>query len=581
MVSTASPLIRFEEIGTGDKLNTWGVALNAALELIETSAHGYVSVAVTSAAQSLTVNNFIADQARYKSVEFTSALTANSVITIPSVAHHYMIKNSTTNTAGPWTLTIKTAAGAGAVIRQNGLWFAVVCDGTNTYVLDMTLDQIKAAAADVDLGTHKVLNLVAGGTGTTNAANVTQVETLIAAKSLSNLGTVPTAKINTNSQQIGPIADGTANSQDAASVNQMQAAILVATIPAGNGMVRVDVADTTNGFLGAKLPVTLPIVKTINNAGANETLSLSVNVFTGATSGVAGATGVVPAPTAGQQTYVLRGDSTWVAPGAVPYAAKTANYTVLGADISTVIDCTANSFTLTLTAPATLGASWTFYPKNTGTGIVAITPASGQIDGRSTINLYPGEAFLVECDGSNFRTVGRKRKGDLVLMKETVIGSTVSTVDFTGFTDTEIGGFELELLDVQTNSTASPCQYLAQIYVNGSLQTAASYGTAIFYNSGTTPTASASTAATSVEVLHGLASSNDRGSAVIVIPALTPTVKTMYARGTSGHTGSNAPQVALAAGSFSAVGTLDGVRLLLNSTYQFTAGTVRLYGRRV
>lgn len=104
--------------------------------------------------------------------------------------------------------------------------------------------------------------------------------------------------------------------------------------------------------------------------------------------------------------------------------------------------CT-STFTFGLTAAAILGASWYCYVRNDGTGIITIDPnASETIDGLTTINMYPGEGLIIVCDGSNFKTVGR-RKGAILIQSQTA--SSSASVDFTtGFSDTEFVRYQLE-----------------------------------------------------------------------------------------------------------------------------------------
>lgn len=89
-----------------------------------------------------------------------------------------------------------------------------------------------------------------------------------------------------------------------------------------------------------------------------------------------------------------------------PRSARTSN-TILGtADNATIIDITANTFTQTFTAAATLGASWSVVIKNSGTGDITLDPNSSEtIDGLATFIMYPGEARLITCDGSGFYSV--------------------------------------------------------------------------------------------------------------------------------------------------------------------------------
>ena len=67
--------------------------------------------------------------------------------------------------------------------------------------------------------------------------------------------------------------------------------------------------------MAPKVNVSGPITKTFTT-GANATVTIGADAMTGATSGAAGAAGVVPAPAAGDQNKVLLGNGTWSALGA-------------------------------------------------------------------------------------------------------------------------------------------------------------------------------------------------------------------------------------------------------------------------
>lgn len=82
------------------------------------------------------------------------------------------------------------------------------------------------------------------------------------------------------------------------------------------------------------------------------------------------------------------------------YTAKTANYTITTAD--SVIDCTSNTFTVTL--PTASGADGSFYDvKNSGTGIITLDgDGSETIDGFSNIQIPNGDSFTVLSNGTNW-----------------------------------------------------------------------------------------------------------------------------------------------------------------------------------
>lgn len=97
------------------------------------------------------------------------------------------------------------------------------------------------------------------------------------------------------------------------------------------------------------------------------------------------------------------------AAGASPTVARSTrtSNTILGvADQGKLIDITSGTFTQTFTAAATLGSGWFCYVRNSGTGDVTLDPnGSETIDGITTFVMYPGEARLIQCDGSNLYSV--------------------------------------------------------------------------------------------------------------------------------------------------------------------------------
>jgi hypothetical protein len=91
---------------------------------------------------------------------------------------------------------------------------------------------------------------------------------------------------------------------------------------------------------------------------------------------------------------------------------KTGAYTVVAGDLGTIINCTSGTFTVSLTAAATLGAGFTCTIWNTGTATsnsITIDPAGAEtIDGTATLILRRGEGLSVVCDGTNWQTDNKK-----------------------------------------------------------------------------------------------------------------------------------------------------------------------------
>lgn len=85
---------------------------------------------------------------------------------------------------------------------------------------------------------------------------------------------------------------------------------------------------------------------------------------------------------------------------------KTGAYTLVEADWGNSF-LASGTWSLALTAAATLGNGFAFFLRNTGTGIITIDPnAAETIDGAATLALGPGQSAIVDCDGTNWVTIG-------------------------------------------------------------------------------------------------------------------------------------------------------------------------------
>lgn len=150
---------------------------------------------------------------------------------------------------------------------------------------------------------------------------------------------------------------------------------------------------------------------TAYNSGSG---SLTVNVTTIGGSGTIASWTVSLAPLTpaslpsqgGNSGKFLTTDATTASWGAIrqailTYASRTTN-TILGfADNGLFLDITSGTFSQTFDAAATLTAGWYCYIRNTGTGDITLDPNAAElIDGLSTFVMYPGEARLIQCDGS-------------------------------------------------------------------------------------------------------------------------------------------------------------------------------------
>lgn len=126
---------------------------------------------------------------------------------------------------------------------------------------------------------------------------------------------------------------------------------------------------------------------------------------------------------------------------------KSANYTVVAGDANKVITATSTGWTLAQTAAATLGANFSFMFRNEGTGPITINPNGTEtVDGLTTILAWPGESFLMICDGANWQTQGRVRKGLVPL--EQINVTNVASITFASSAaswrdDPEIDGIQV------------------------------------------------------------------------------------------------------------------------------------------
>ncbi|MFZ4059559.1 MAG: hypothetical protein ACOYKE_15550, partial [Ferruginibacter sp.] len=117
-------------------------------------------------------------------------------------------------------------------------------------------------------------------------------------------------------------------------------------------------------------------------------------------------------------TTYLRGDGAWstVSGGGgsstITIDNKTAAYTIVTGDLGKVINCTSGTFTISLTAAATLGSGFNVTIWNTSatsTDVITIDPNGAEtIDGSTTITLRLGEGTEIVSNGTNWITGDKK-----------------------------------------------------------------------------------------------------------------------------------------------------------------------------
>ena len=86
--------------------------------------------------------------------------------------------------------------------------------------------------------------------------------------------------------------------------------------------------------------------------------------------------------------------------------ARTSNTALTSANRGNLIDITSGTFTQTFDACSSLGNGWFCYIRNAGTGDITLDPnGSETIDGLTSYIMYPNEVRLVQCDGTELRTI--------------------------------------------------------------------------------------------------------------------------------------------------------------------------------
>jgi hypothetical protein len=243
-------------------------------------------------------------------------------------------------------------------------------------------------------------------------------------------------------------------------------------------------------------------------------------------------------------------------------SAKAGDYTVIATDRYAAFDLT-GSHTLTLTAAATLADGFIVYVRNAGTGVWTIdADGSEEIDGRTTIKVYQGEAFALICDGAGWRTYGRQRSGVLV-----------SETDLTGVTVAEFaapfGDTEAVIIRWELDRASAAAGIGAQVKASGSYITSGSYNYSTRDISGATGLgvnqsfiyAGPSTTLTKskIELRHPFSTT-----------AAVPEFTTEQINGAFRAVGSQTGAV-----------TIEAVRFLVVGGGNFTSGTIRCYIDRV
>lgn len=146
---TFTNLLGFLLMGTGNDNNTWGANLNTSVfQITEDAVAGAL---VTAAAGGALGPSNILDlsgtpppaapsQARWSTLFFTGAITANQTVKVPNLRKWWMVNNQCT---GGFTVSMQTPSGSPVVIPTFG-FVQVYCDGNNVITVSpISFSQIR------------------------------------------------------------------------------------------------------------------------------------------------------------------------------------------------------------------------------------------------------------------------------------------------------------------------------------------------------------------------------------------------------------------------------------------------------
>lgn len=181
-----------------------------------------------------------------------------------------------------------------------------------------------------------------------------------------------------------------------------------------NGSCMLLYCDGTNVVAGVSYVATAGAANSVNGSAVTGTVAVAnggtgANTLTGILKG--NGTSAVSAAVSGTDIKTVNGNSllgsgNLSVTGSLVRSARTSNTILAAADQSTLVDVTTGGFTQTFTAAATLGSGWWCVYRNNSTTDVTLDPNSSEtIDGLTSYVMYPGEARIFQCDGSNFYTV--------------------------------------------------------------------------------------------------------------------------------------------------------------------------------
>lgn len=222
---------------------------------------------------------------------------------------------------------------------------------------------------------------------------------------------------------------------------------ILGTVNGGTGVT----SAAANTFLGGGTSSTIPPAF---RALVNADLPLS-----GVTAGTVGSTILIPVVAVNDRGVITSLTSASVGAAAQTsqtFVTKTSAYTTGASDAGKAFDLSSAPL-ITLVSGGTfgIGSFLDFRSVNSSSvgTVCTIAAATGTIDGRTSISVYPQENFRLFSDGSVYTSKGRKRSGDKVLLLD-VSTSAVASADFSAPADTELHSLEFAIISAQPTSAS-------------------------------------------------------------------------------------------------------------------------------
>ncbi len=142
MASTYSSTLNLELQASGENSGTWGTITNNNLTKVESAIKGYVSVAIASATDALTVaDGTTADEQSNAIIKLTGTLTGNTTVQCEAVENWYIVDNAASMST--YTLGFKPAGGT-ATNLVAGSKHIVYSDGSTMFDVLADAGNLKA-----------------------------------------------------------------------------------------------------------------------------------------------------------------------------------------------------------------------------------------------------------------------------------------------------------------------------------------------------------------------------------------------------------------------------------------------------